>query len=68
MKVYNWILFGLGMCMYIYTLKNFDNILISIGFGVLSMILLFLDDLTYKPIKLIGWTITKEPPQKQEQK
>ena len=60
MKGINIVLGIVGFGIWGYSLYNKWGITINIVLGLLSLVMLFFDDLLYKPIDLIGWMISKE--------
>ena len=57
MKVYNIIFSIIIFLIWIYSLINKWGLALNILLGIMFLIVLFYDDLIYKPIELIGWTL-----------
>ena len=60
MKGINIVLGMVSFGIWAYSLYDNWGIAISIILGIMGLIFLFLDDLLYKPINLIGWTIKEQ--------
>jgi len=60
MKIINILFAIITFIVWGYSLYDNWGIAINIMLGIMGLIFLFLDDLLYKPINLIGWTIKKQ--------
>ena len=66
MRWYN-IVLGIGMFgLWIYSLVSMQDVLVSIGLGICSVIMFSFDDLLYKPINIIGFSFEEKSEHKKK--